>query len=108
MIFVVSLLLMLFMQRKKCIILVNQITMVKILSKPYNVGGKSLINPYKWTSITFLEMTMVVTTHKDDVWAFWLDNMCHMCEHNFQQIFVNEATKMIVSLVSWSWQCQSI
>jgi hypothetical protein len=51
---------------------------------------------------------MVVATHKDDLSAFWRDNMCHMCECNLEQIFVNEATKMIASVAPWSWSDQSV
>jgi hypothetical protein len=54
-----------------------------------------------------LVVAMVVATHKDDVSTFWLDNMCHMCEHNLEEIVVNEVTKMIASLAPWSWSDQS-
>jgi hypothetical protein len=45
-----------------------------------------------------LVVAVVVVTHKDDASAFWRDSRCHMCEHNLQQIVVNEATKMITLL----------
>jgi hypothetical protein len=55
-----------------------------------------------------LEAERVGANHKDDIWAFWLDDMCHMCEHNRQQMFANEAIRMSASPPPWSWQYQNV
>ena len=58
--------------------------------------------------MAWLEAVTVVTSHKDDAWVFWLDNRCHMYEHNLRQHFANEATKMSASPTPLSWQYQNV
>ena len=86
---------------KKCDILVNRSTTVKILSKPLE-GGRSVKKSIEIDCHGLLGGGMVVESHKDDAWVFWCDNRGHMCERNLRQTFASEANKINVSLAQWS------
>ena len=46
--------------------------------------------------MAYLELVTAAINHTDDVGASLLYNMYHMFEHNLRQIYVDEATKMIM------------
>ena len=57
--------------------------------------------------MAWLEFVVFVINHKDDVEASLLYNMCHMYEHNLQQLYVDDITKIAMLTISTTYWHQN-
>ena len=92
--FVVSSLVISLVRGKKCVILVYRSTILKItLSLEF---GRFVIKSKDIDCHGLLGIGNGVINHMDDIGECFLYNVYYMCKHNLQQIYVDDAIKIIV------------